>query len=185
MSRAMWKVWAICALQIGASSAAADGFSLKQSVQIGRPLRATEITLREGESLVAELSGTRIPIPAHGVRSASIEAVRVAADASVTIVRATADNGEWIALLGGASGKELLVAERSDLHGDPGERRALALSLEKVGAGELSAMSVGTHYDGLAPCGSAKALLPNRRVLDPKTLRLVARPSLPAPGAAH
>jgi HEAT repeats len=179
MSRAMWKVWAICALQIVPLKVAADAFSLKQNVQVGRPLRAVDITLSEGESLIAELLGARIALPARGVRSASVESVRVAGDASVTIVRASADNGEWLALLGGTSGKELLVAERSDLHGDPGERRALALSLDKTGTGDLTTVSVGTRFDGLMPCGSAQALLPERRVVDPKTLKLIAQPGLP------
>jgi HEAT repeat protein len=180
----MWKVWAICALQIWPLCAAADGFSLKQGVQVGRPIRAADITLGEGDSLTVELLGTRLAIPAHGVRSASVESVHVASDANVTIVRASADNGEWIALLGGVSGKELLIAERSDLHGDPGERRALALSVDKTPTGELATVSLGTRFDGLTPCGSAPDALPNRRVLDPKTLKLVARPSLPTAAAA-
>lgn len=187
MSRAKWKLWAICALQIWPLCAAADGFSLQQSVQVGRPLRAAQITLREGESLVADVGGTRVTLPARGVRSATVEAVRVAADASVTIVRMTADNGEWVALLGGLSGKELLVAERADLHGDPGERRALVVGVDQS-AGDLSTLTIGTRYDGLALCGSPQPLLLNRRAVDPKTLKLSApRPGLPVVpgGPAH
>src|SRR5687768_14313094 len=148
MSRATWRLWAICALQIWPLSAAADGFSQQESVQVGRPLRTAQLTLREGDSLIAELLGARIPIPARAVRKATVESVRVATDAGVTILRVVADNGEWTALLGGSSGKELLVAARADLHGDPGEQRALVVSVEKEGSSDLAKVSVGTRYEG-------------------------------------
>jgi hypothetical protein len=178
MPRSMWKMWAICTLQIWPLCAAADGFSLQQSVQAGRPMRALEIRLSEGETLVAELAGQRQTLRARGVHKAVIESVRVAPDASVTLMRVSADNGEWIALWGGASGKDLLIAERGDLHGDPGERRALVLSVEKT-TGDLNAVSLGTRHEGLTACGDAQALLPDRRMVDAKTLKLVARPGLP------
>jgi hypothetical protein len=176
-------LWAICALQIWPLSAAADGFSQQASVQVGRPLRTAQLSLKEGDSLIAELLGARIPIPARGVRKATVESVRVAPDAGVTIVRVAADNGEWIALLGGSSGKELLVVERADLHGDPGEQRALVVSVEKDGSSDLANVSVGTRHDGLALCGSPQPLLPDRRVVDAKTLKLMPQPRLPAPAA--
>ncbi len=131
--------------------------------------------------MIAELLGTRIPLPARGTRSATVESVRVATDAGVTIVRVAADNGEWLALLGGPSGKELLVAGRADLHGDPGEKSGLVISVEKEESSDLAKVSVGTRHDGLTACGSAQPLLPDRRALDAKTLKLTPQPRLPSP----
>src|SRR5262245_2670275 len=114
MVRAGWKFLAICALtQIGVSSAAAESLPVQKSLALGRPARSQQIVLAERTGLVAQIAGASVPLPARGVKAASVESVAVASDAAVAIVRASADNGEWVVLLGGKNGRELLLAERT------------------------------------------------------------------------
>ncbi|HEX6240673.1 MAG TPA: HEAT repeat domain-containing protein, partial [Polyangiales bacterium] len=182
----VWKLWAICALaQVGTSLASADALPLKKSLQLGRPARAIEVELSAGETLDLRLGGTTHRLQARAARSAEIEQVAVADDAAVAVVRVAAENGDWVALLGGRAGTELLAVDRGVLWGDPGERRALMLHTPAKADGGAGAheLSLGVVHEALQRCGDQEPWLTQRRVLDPKTLRLVAAPA-PSPQAA-
>lgn len=153
---------------------------LKTGLKLGRPARQIEVGLSERDSLVADIGGAAVVLPAKGVKSATVESVAVAEDTAVAVVRVSAANGEWVTVLGGRTGRELLLAARTDAIGDPGERRSTVLEITPGSAG-VSSVSVATRYEGVSPCGSAGPWLVNRRVLDPKTLKLVARKESPAP----
>jgi hypothetical protein len=182
----VWKVGAIWALsQWVVSSAAADALPLKKSLELGHPARALQIEIVEGDALALRVAGSTLSLPARKVRSADLAAVSVADDAAVAILRVSAENGEWVALLGGRSGKELLAVERSAPWGDPGERRALIVQAEPLQeGGQLQRVSVGMAHEGLGRCGDSALWRTDRRVIDPKTLKLVPAPELaraPAP----
>jgi HEAT repeat protein len=148
---------------------------LRKSLSLGRPARSQEIALTDKSGLVAQIAGASIAFPARGVKTATVESVAVASDAAVAIVRASADNGEWVALLGGKTGHELLLAERTDLVGDPGERRAAVVEVRPGADNTVSTVTAAVRYEGLNLCGTQQPLLASRRTLDPKTLKLSAQ----------
>jgi hypothetical protein len=176
----------ICVLaQAGMNSAAAESLPVHKSLALGRPARSQQIVLAERSGLVAQIAGAAVALPARGVKTASVESVAVASDAAVAIVRASADNGEWVVLLGGKNGRELLLADRTDLVGDPGERRATVVEVRAGAESGLGAISAGVRYEGMTLCGTQQPLLAARRMLDPKTLKLVPQhAALEAPAGA-
>jgi hypothetical protein len=174
MVRVGWKALAICAIAHGGvSSAAAEPLPVQKSLALGRPARSQQIVLAERSGLVAKIAGAAVTLPARGVKTASVESIAVASDAAVAIVRASAANGEWVVLLGGKNGRELLLADRTDLVGDPGERRATVVEVRSDAASGVGAIMAGVRYEGMTLCGTQRPLLAARRTLDPKTLKLV------------
>lgn len=180
MLRAGFLVLTISGLILCARDALAEPLPLKSGLKLGRPAQPVEVTLVGIEGLTAEVGGTTLPLPAKGVKSASLESLAVAEDAAVAVVRASAANGEWVFILGGRTGKELLLAERTDPIGDPGERRSTVLEITPGTGASAASLSVATRYEGVTPCGSSGQWLVGRRVLDTKSLRLVARKEAPA-----
>lgn len=190
-----WRRWAICATaQFVALPAFADALPLRQTLEIGKPARPLTLELTAtGEKPALRVGGTAIALPFKSISDASAESVAVAEDAKVAILRVTAEGGAGFAILGGRSGKDLLVAARSDRVGDPGEGHATTLAIEP-GPNGAQRVSVGTRYDGFARCGAQGPTLLDARRVDPQSLRLVnesavppipedARPLTPEPGA--
>jgi hypothetical protein len=131
------------------------------------------LELSEGEASVLRIEGSALTLPARKIRSADLEAVSVADDAAVALVRISAENGEWLALVGGRSGKELLRVTRSDWVGDPGERHASVLERQSVAGAAHEQVRLGTRHEGLARC-DGKPVLSSIEEIDPKQLKLVA-----------
>lgn len=165
-----------CTLALLASAlpASADAVPLSRSVRIGSPPRPVEIRVDERAITAGR---ERADIPA--AREASVEVVEVAAGHSVAVVR-TRGEGEAAAVIALAGGRpRILWSERTDLHGDPGERRAGVLSLDDRTGDGFADVVVGVQREGANLCGEEATLLaprafdPARGELRPVMLRRV------------
>jgi hypothetical protein len=165
-----WFLWLL--LTIATPLAQADATLLDQRFTIGSPAREVAIQVRSAADLTLTVSGTRHVLATQNVTSASAEVVALTAQASIAIVRLRSDSAEWVALVGGKRGTELLAFERSDMHGDPGERQAFVVDVSAADAAGKRQVVVGTRHEGLSLCSERPALT-GRRVLNESTLTLV------------
>jgi hypothetical protein len=158
------------------SSAHAEPLPHDATLQLGRPLHPVRVTLTTGADLTLVAAGKRRVLPAKNATDATIELAAVATDAAVAIVRVSTPTGRWVGLLGGRSGSDLLLFERADPTGDPGEQRAR----EVASGGEPSSVRTGVRFEGVSLCAERPAWFDAQRV-DPTTLLLVADPTPAAP----
>lgn len=174
MVRPALSLLAICTIASTIPDTAfAQALPLKTSLNLGRPAHPVELSLSETDALQLTFKSGSVAVPAKGVKAATAEAVNVADGAAVAIVRVSASNGEWVALLGGRSGQELLFAGRTDVVGDPGERHAVVVESVPGAKANETAVSIATRFEGVTHCGSSAPLLVDRQVLEPKTMKLV------------
>ncbi|MET0283060.1 MAG: hypothetical protein ABW352_01260 [Polyangiales bacterium] len=120
-------------------------------------------------------AGKRQALPARSASEVTLEVAQVAADAAVAVLRVNTPDGKWIGLIGGRSGTELLLFERAEPFGDPGERRAREIVVQE------QQVRTGLRYEGVTACAERTAWL-DARAIDPATLTLVParQPHLPA-----
>lgn len=158
-----WSLSVIALLLGMPALGSADGLPLSKSVQAGKPLHAVKITVEGSDPAVVVVGGKRHEVPLRAPRGASIEAVALAADAAVTVVRVEGANGGWALVLGGRSGTNVLASGKTDWTGDPGERR---MFLVEASGPEKSPRTVrfGTRYEGLAQCTANPPLIGAKRV---------------------
>jgi hypothetical protein len=144
----------------------AESLPYAPSVSLGRPIHPVRLSFEGGETLTFIASGKRHPLPARSASGVTLEVAPVAADAAVALLRVDAADGHWLGLIGGKSGSELLLFERADPVGDPGERRAREISVRD------QRVQTGLRYEGVTACGGRPAWL-EPKAIDPASLTLV------------
>lgn len=153
---------------------------LSQSLNVGKPAHPVAFKVEaDTKQLVINVAGQKRTIAVENVTDVSLESVAVDADGAVAVLRAKGDRGEVVAILGGRRGDQLLLSERSDFHGDPGERtRTLVEARDLQGKRSLV---IGVKHEAVSLCGGHEALF-ERRSIDPANLTLTkaAAPSLTA-----
>ena len=169
----------------GALPAFADAVPLERTVELGQPARA--ITIRVDPSGVTASAGAQRdaePLPIGALDEAAIERAEIAAGHHVAVVTARGGGGEARAVVALVRGRaEVVWIGRTDLHGDPGERTAAALSLEDRTGDGFADVVVGIRREGASVCGAPDTLLAPR-ALDPArgALRPVSRRRVPQGG---
>jgi hypothetical protein len=133
------------------------------------------LSLQTGPELALVVAGKRRALPATHASEVTVELLPIA-DGAVALLRVRADNGAWVGLLGGRSGVELLLFERAEPVGDPGERRTREISVR----GEPKTLRTGIRYEGVSLCGQRPAWFETKR-LDETSLTLVADDAALAP----
>ena len=144
------------------------------SHDLGHPARPVALAFRSGEELTLAISGKRRKLPVADAREVDVERVELAPGAAVAIARIRAGEGSWVAVIGGRSGGELLLLERSDALGDPGERR----TREVLTRGTPPRIYTGVRREGVSLCG-AEPYLFDAQQIDPNTLQWVRANPLP------
>lgn len=183
MSRSLLVPVAICAVgQLLSITAFAQALPLKTSLKLGRPAQAIEATFSETDTLQLTLKSASLKLPARGVKTVTAESIAVAENVGVAVVHVAADNGRWVALVGGRTGQELLFVGREDPVGDPGEKRAARVEVTPARDGRDAVISVATQFEGVTHCGADTPVLVEQQVVDAKTAKLTAKRSLPTPG---
>lgn len=137
------------------------------TLQIGRPLHPVRLSLKAGSELGVTIAGKRRTVPAANASEVTVEVVPIA-DGAVALLRVRADNGQWVGIVGGRSGSELLLFERAEPTGDPGERHTRELSV----SGDPKTLRTGIRYEGVSLCGQRPAWFDAKR-LDATTLTLL------------
>lgn len=146
-----------------------EAIALPATVQAGLPAKPLTIGLVAGAA-VLELGGKRHALPLDKVDQAQVENVPLAAGGAINVLRLKGAQGEWVLLLGGKTGTDVLFSGRSDLHGDPGERTAAIVEIEKSADGTHK-VSTGTRHEAISLCGG-RAVVFERSDVDAKSLRL-------------
>lgn len=167
------------------SIAQAEPLPITRNVQIGRPARAQALRVEVHDSTVrVRIGGAEAALALETATDATVEEVALAGGASVVVVRVRGDGHEAAALFAQAGGRpRVLWSGRTDLHGDPGERRAEVVDVaDRTGDG-VPDVIVGTVAEGARICGAARTLLFPRAV-DPQsqTLRPVVLFQVPSTG---
>lgn len=185
MKRALALTSALFSFWLSPESLHADALPLERSVRIGRPARSVDIRVDAHELSVRSGSHRdRAALPVSA-RDASVETVEVAAGHHVAIVR-TRGEGETAALIALSGGRaRILWSGRTDPHGDPGEQRAFALSLEDRTGDGFADVVVGLVREGASLCGEEGTLLaprafdPTQGTLRPVILRRISSDARP------
>jgi hypothetical protein len=166
-------VFGVCV--VAPSRIRAEALPYAPTVALGRPIHPVRLAFEGGESLALIRAGKRQALPARSASEVTLEVALVAADAAVGVLRVNTPEGAWIGLIGGRSGTDLLLFERAEPFGDPGERRA-----REIVVGDQQ-VRTGLRYEGVTACGERTAWLDAQKI-DPTTLTLVAagQPNLPA-----
>ncbi|MEY4515126.1 MAG: hypothetical protein RLZZ450_7248, partial [Pseudomonadota bacterium] len=154
--------------QAPATPARGAALPYETTLQIGRPLHPVRVSLKTGTELNLVLAGKRRGLPASNASEVTVEVVPIA-DGAVAVLRVKADNGQWVGIVGGRSGSELLLFERAEPTGDPGERHTRELTV----SGEPKTVRTGIRYEGVSLCGQRPAWFDTKR-LDETTLTLLA-----------
>ncbi len=145
---------------------------LSQIVRAGRPAKTATLSAEvTPKGLTVGIGSRRHALSLEGATDVKVETVSLEGDGAVNVVRATGPHGQLVALFGGVRGDELLLSERSDFHGDPGERTRLVVEQRTQGAG--APLVIGVRHEAVALCGGHEALF-MRRTIQPKTLTLIA-----------
>jgi hypothetical protein len=173
----------LSALLIAASVsnfASADAVAAPATKLVGRPrsLKPVQFDITD-DAIVGQIGGgPALRIPAHGAKSLGLRSLSVGTQGAVLAVDTESGAGRFTTIFGGTSGTEQLFSERTDLHGDPGERYARTLIVSLDGAREPS-VGVATLVEIATACGAAPVPLALRPV-DPKTLTIgaIARPAV-------
>ncbi len=149
----------------------ASPLPLAQDLRVGKPARSASLGVETSAKGLFVKIGNRVhTLALPAVTDVSIETIAIEPDGMVNVLRAKAPTGELVALFGGKRGDELLLSERADFVGDPGERtRTVLEARERLGKREIV---VGVRHEAVALCGGHEALFA-RRTVDPKTLTLI------------
>jgi hypothetical protein len=169
--------WLLTALFAASAGAEGDPVLLEQKVRIGAPARELTLAVRSQGHVTLTVSGRRHELATQNVSAARLELVQLTRDAAIAIIRLSAAETEWAAIVGGRQGTELIAFARTDLHGDPGERRALGVEVGEPDAKGERSVSFGTRHEALSLCG--RPALTERKQIDPKSLSARPAPWLP------
>ncbi|HEY6879968.1 MAG TPA: hypothetical protein VI299_18210, partial [Polyangiales bacterium] len=152
----------------------AEPLPFAPTLSLGRPIHPVPLSFVGGDRLTLVAAGKRHVLPARSASEVTLELARVSEDAAVAVLRVNTPEGAWLGLLGGRGGSELLLFERADASGDPGERRAREILVASDGS-----VHTGIRYEGVTACGRPAWL--DARKVDPTTLALVpaSQPALP------
>jgi HEAT repeat protein len=150
-------------------SVQAEALPHAATYQLGKPLHPVALRFEGASELTIVAAGKQRKVPIRGASEIAIEVVRPAADAAVAIVRIRAEDGAWLGILGGRSGGELLLLERAEPTGDPGERRTRELTI----GGEPATVRTGVRREGVTLCKERPYLF-DAQQLDPASLTLVS-----------
>lgn len=172
------------ALFLAPSLARADVLPLEESLRLGPADRPVALRVEPGEpptlTALAGAQRDRAPLPLPAVTEASVERVAIAAGHHVAVVRAAGDGAQAAAFVAVVNGRPQVVwTGRTDLHGDPGERRADVISLEDRTGDGFANVVVGIQREGASLCGESGTLLaprafdPARGAMRPVILRRV------------
>jgi len=175
----------VCAISFP-SLVRADALPIGRDVQLGRPARARALRVEvRAAALRVRIDATELTLPLESATEASVEEVALAGGAAVIVVRARDAGREIAALIAHPGGRaRLLWSGRTDLHGDPGERRADVVEIaDRTGDGAPDVIVAGVA-EGARICGVERTLL-FPRAIDPQsqTLRPVVLFQLPTSGA--
>lgn len=163
-------LWMMPLWTMAPSTAAAEPLPVEATVQLGRPARAVTVRLSAGEAvtLTATSGGRRVreEMPVRGLADAEVSVLDLGGTA-VAIVRGTGEEGALAAVVALRDGAPVVLwSGRTDLHGDPGERTAAALSTEdRTGDGQPD-LVVGLRREGTSLCGQPETIL-QPRAFDP------------------
>lgn len=149
-----------------------------RTLSLGHPRRPRKVTVTASGQETLLRSGTvthRLSMARP--REITLEEVVLATDAAIAVVRAQSEEGAFIGLLGGVSGSDLLLFERTDPHGDPGEQHARVVDVARAPVG----IRTGVKFTRLSLCGAHAFLFDEQRV-DARSLRLVAARTAPTAG---
>jgi hypothetical protein len=166
----------VCVWGVAQDRIRAEALPYAPNVSLGRPIHPIRLSFEGTAALTLISAGRRHALPAQSASEVTLEVAAIASDAAVAVVRVKAANGHWIGLLGGRSGGELLLFERADPSGDPGERRTREVAIRD------GSVHTGIGYEGVTACGGRAAWL-EPKVIDPATLTLV-HDSQPTPPSA-
>ncbi len=175
----------VCAISFP-SLVHADALPVARDVQLGRPARAQALRVEvRAAALRVRIGPTELTLPLETATEASVEEVALAGGTAVIVVRARGAGREIAALIAQPGGRaRLLWSGRTDLHGDPGERRAEVVEIaDRTGDGAPEVIVAGVA-EGARICGVERTLL-FPRAIDPQsqTLRPVVLFQLPTSGA--
>jgi HEAT repeat protein len=175
----------VCALSL-ASLAHAEPLPLTRDVQLGRPARAQALRVEVRDAAVrVRLGAAEIALPLETATDATVEEVALAGGATVVVVRVRGEAREAAALFAAPGGRpRMLWSGRTDLHGDPGERRAEVVEVgDRTGDGAPEVL-VAAIAESTRICGTERTLLFPRAV-EPQsqTLRPVVLFQVPSTGA--
>jgi HEAT repeat protein len=150
----------------------AEPLPVTAELALGSPARPMRVTAEAGrEGVILTIGARRQVLAVEGAASVTLQPIRVAAAASVLLVRLEGDGMAHLSLFGGPRGDTLLVQGRADAHGDPGERTQLVIDAsDRDGDGQPDVV-VGTRHEAVPSCGDRVALLGAQHV-SPRTLRL-------------
>ncbi len=145
---------------------------LSQDIRLGKPVRSAPLGAESSpKGLFVKIGSRSHTLAMPGATDVSVETIAIEPDGAVNVLRAKGPTGELVALFGGKRGDELLLSERADFVGDPGERtRTVVEARDVAGKRELV---VGIRHEAVALCGGHEALFA-RRTIDPKNLTLVS-----------
>ncbi|MCB9667333.1 MAG: HEAT repeat domain-containing protein [Myxococcales bacterium] len=167
------------ASQAFAESAPATWYRHARLHQTAPPVSIRVQPTDEGVALLAD--SARLDLPLTHPRSISVRSFRLgkADDAYVAVVRVKSEEMRYAALLVAPEGRaDWLWSGREDLHGDPGERIAQAVTIRKQGP--LARVTVSEARERVRVCGQPLAAI-EPQYLDPQTmsLRAVVLPRIP------
>ncbi|MFM2420094.1 MAG: hypothetical protein RL385_4817 [Pseudomonadota bacterium] len=168
-------------MALGVSNAvSADAAPAAETQLAGRPRSPKTVRLNiVDDAIVGQIgSGPALEFSAHGGKSLRVRSLPVGPQGAVLAVDTESAAGRFTTLLGGSTASELLFSERTDLHGDPGERWARAVIVSPEGVSDPG-VGVATLIEGVTACNAEPVPLALRAV-DPKTLKLgaIARPAV-------
>jgi hypothetical protein len=138
------------------------------TLSVGRPKRAVGVAMRVAADVIVGRvgRGPELRLPAHGATSFTLRALDVGAGAILAVDTQSAE-GSYTTLIGGPQTGTVLTTLRTELRGDPGERRAMRVRTGSAGTW------VGEVFEGLTACDAELAILKAQRV-DPASLTLLA-----------
>jgi hypothetical protein len=141
---------------------------------LGSPAREIAISVRGGDHVTLTVSDKRHELSAQNVSTASVDTIAIGTRANIAVVHLKAADASWDAVLGGRDGRALLAFERTDMHGDPGERRAFMVELGEADAEGRRSVTLGTRHEALsAVCD--RPLLVDAHAVSSDTLTLVKK----------
>ena len=157
-------------------TAAAEPFSFRRAIPLGRPAKTAALVVRERDSaVVVEVDKATAELPIEAPEQVEVQPLTLPGGAALAVVRVSGRAGRQAAALlsRGTNGRaEILWVGALDLRGDPGERTADGIetdaeTLDERGATVRASVVVGKRSERARICGEAPALLSPRTVDEP------------------
>ena len=162
-----------CLALLPVAPAFAEDLPVRSTIRVGRPPRpvTVRISTEDDGVLIAGARLAPVTIPLAGATGATIEQLDIGGHA-LGLVRVVAGARAIAALIGIEQGRPRVIwHDRTDLHGDPGERSAAILSLDDRTGDGAPDLVVGTRRQGAGLCGEETTLI-DARGFDPQSGRL-------------